>query len=120
MLFSGESYEQGNDHGRGNRGNSIDGCFVYFWPVRNCEEYARQQERGGEGSLVASRHCAATPRRFDPQSGGDRKGLRTAGSNGVWRYREGALGAAFRGHAAGKDCGQWAARWSDWTPAGGG
>jgi len=45
------------------------------------------------------------------------KGLRAAGGNGVRRYREGALGPAFRGLAAREDSGQRSARWSAGAPA---
>src|SRR5580698_2861010 len=101
---SGECHEQGIDRSGCYRGNCIAGLPVFLWAVRKREEHAGEQERGCEGSVVASRHRAAAPLRPDPKFGGDGEGLCAARGYGVWRHRESPLCAAFSWYAAGEDC----------------
>src|ERR1019366_1819999 len=78
------------------------------------------QSTGGEGSVgkggvVAGGHRAAAARRFDSEPGGDGEGICAAGSDRVWRHRQGAVGAAFGTDAIRSDGRERAVGWGAGT-----
>ena len=82
-----------------------------------------QQHAGHENEAVKaawSQVDIVLQRRADliPEPGGDGEGIRQAGANGLWRYRQSTFRDAYGRNPAAEDRGQRAVGWSPRTPAG--